>query len=252
MLEKNEYLETLNKELDKNFIGIDEQAIDIAGCITFGFDKEYFKYSMKDQDFNNKAYEQLSISISNFDYYQIPVGYRICNISKDIIQNIIVPEYELNQKTGYYEGKLVSVNLQPNEFLDLPIKYLIYFLITHNKDKLKVNNGKFVYLDKFLNNSDDLDVLMTNFKFIPDEHWADFCNSFSFIKGIGFYLIGNNIYQGISMYYDEDIKRFGYLLNPVMTKLDKSEKLVEDEIDLKDIENSIKFLATLLWKKRIK
>ena len=252
MLEKNEYLEELDNKLDKNFIGIDETAIDIAGCITFGFGKEYFRYSMKDKDLNDQAFEHIKLNDDSFDFYQIPVGYRICNISKNTISNIIIPEYILNPKTGYYEGTLKSVSLEPNQFLDLPIKYLIYFLIKHNKDKLKVNNGEFKYIDNSFSEIDDLDFLMNYFKFIPDSHWTDFCESFNFIKGIGFYLVENNIYQGISIYDDEDIKRFGYLLNPLMTKMDKSEKLVDDEITLENIDNSIKFLATILWKKRIK
>lgn len=214
-------------------------SIDIAKILDFGIDDSTFKISFNDQETNKKYYNEFIKIVKQG--CQTTVGYRICNVGTTTITNIVVPNFSLNIETGLYEGKEELVNLEPDQFLDLPTRYLIFLLFSHGQT-LKINNGEF----KQVVGQYDKDIdLLSNFYFKPNLIWDDeyFKEYYSHEIMGGYKIDKDSNYLGYELLPEPAIyrERFGFLMNTIKENKSSNEEITDD----------IKFLATLLFKKEL-
>ena len=161
--------------------------INIVRCFTFSNNC----LISNDKNLNNKAFESLNkqekVNIINCHF---PIGYEIQNITADSeIKHIKLPEYKVD-KNNLVFGEIKEVTLKSNEFLILPIKYLM-LLLFEQKDDLILANGKMVPFIKNISNN-NFDIYLNNFIFEPLDNWNDLVNP---LKNIYWY-------RNISYFYD--------------------------------------------------
>lgn len=163
--------------------------INIVRCFTFSNNC----LISNDKNLNNKAFESLNkqekVNIINCHF---PIGYEIQNITADSeIKHIKLPEYKVD-KNNLVSGEIKEVSLKSNEFLILPIKYLM-LLLFEQKDDLILANGKMVPFIKNIS-SNNFDIYLNNFIFKPLDNWNDLVDPLK------------NIYWYRNISYFHDIK----------------------------------------------
>ena len=241
----------VERELDSVMLYSQEPfIIDVAKVVCWGVEPEHCRISFTEQSLNEKYAKK----VNYYDTYQYHVGYILYNGGGTTIENIVCPFFSYDKNLEKWVGVEKLVNLEPGQTISLPIRYVIFLLLSHGQS-LKIDNGEFITTDEEIEESDknNIDYLST-FRFVPSDEWNDeFKKDSSYYQVIGCHVVDrNNIYLGFSILPEPfNLKeRYGFLLNEVTDsrKEVNKEELVK-ELDYENIGDSIKFLGSLLWRK---